>query len=584
MRSVEVVAVGCLAVALVVGAFPAATATAGPAGALPDDAAGALPADGDADAASGQPTPAGEAATGHATVVGQGGPAVAPGQRELPAARSRPELAATSGRHRLAATRGRPGRAPGTAGTSGMEWESAASVEPTVVERTTVAWSEADPGVATATVEYGIPAGVDRLQVKVFGLASATVSVESTAGFRRVDEEVFAWDGRTATARVTLELALDGEDLSEKRGVYRDGWSYVRLPYTAVRAAPSVTVEETAGVDGSGAASDALAYVGPHDRYTATGDGGERISVVVPAAADPRADPRTVRDRLVELDDVVTAGADHEETTAFVVPGEVDVGRRTGQAFGHSFWVRADQRLDVVEHTYAHEYMHTRFGYFGNGSSAWLTEATASYGGAVATLETGDGTFREFHDHVTLDARERERMDGAVLADPDTWPGKFVPYGKGRHVMAALDAEMRRRTAGEVTFMDLVDARERYGGMFEYAQFRRAVVELTGDESMGEWTDRHVRGTAIPEVPRNESLYTVDGRAGSEIATATATPTPTPGTADDATTAGTTPTAGGDDPAAGGPTPDGELVPGYGAGLAALALLVATLLAARSSR
>jgi PGF-CTERM protein len=237
-----------------------------------------------------------------------------------------------------------------------------------------------------------------------------------------------------------------------------------------------------------------------------------------------------------------------------------------------AFWIGASGiEFDDTGAVFAHEYVHTRLDTIGRGDATWVTEASAEYYGRLFALNDGVGTYDAFLDGLRASQYAPDRRV-VVLTDAETWRGTQAHYDKGAHVLAALDAEIRRRTDGEHTLRDVFTGRTE---SFEnYRAFRAAVIEVTGDESLGAWLDRYATTDALPPLPEDPRYYVaepsldpdgdgmtsgaeldadrhpfVEGAATDRLderrtATATGTPTPTDATDGDATTTGPTGTEG----------------------------------------
>jgi hypothetical protein len=155
------------------------------------------------------------------------------------------------------------------------------------------------------------------------------------------------------------------------------------------------------------------------------------------------------------------------------------------------------------ENAFTHEYVHSRLGEVGNGSAAWLTEATAEYYGYLSTLNAGGTSYEAFYGATTAE-RFAPNRTAVVLADRESWRGTLGDYEKGAHVLAALDAEIRDRTGGERTLYDVFVTTRTFD---DYDAFRAQVVETTGDDAIGPWLDRYVTTDALPPLPDDPARY-----------------------------------------------------------------------------
>lgn len=378
---------------------------------------------------------------------------------------------------------------------------TAADATPADIEQSFVASLDGDAvGVA---VDYRVPDRVTELTVRLPVAASDAGRVTATRGFRRTGESTFEWTG---AGRPRIELSLS-DDAS--RVLAGDGWALLVRPDTSVSygyRGEQPGVDTAVAVGGEGYVAGALAYLGPHRTRTVVA-GGERTTFVVAAAAEPVA-VSGAASFLRLAPGRFDLGVRRDATTAFVIPERHDPASETrvvGAAVETSLWVGPPAvRPNAADTTFAHEYVHTRLGVVGEGSARWLTEASAEYFGNAFALNAGIGDYGTFRRGMDP-GRFGTGVGSVVLADPDTWAGTPADYGKGALVLAALDAEIRRRTDGQHTLADVFVGRP--GPYADHAGFRRAVVGTTGVQSLGSWLDRHATTEASPSLPDEPSLF-----------------------------------------------------------------------------
>jgi len=457
-----------------------------------------------------------------------------------------------------------------------------------------------EPGSVTLTFAYEIPASVRgvRVAIPVVGLDGITVA--GMDGFERTDRGYFLWDGETDSPSVSIRMAVSDSLTEGVRGIERDDWALVSEPNTRVQVRtdgqPVRTSSLTVADGEEGYADSHLAYVGPHERRNVT-VADERATFVL-GAED--ADPTRAIEFLRTANGQFDLGVRHDAVTVFVLPVDPDETEDIEAAtVDTAFWVGSTGlRFDGAGAVFAHEYVHTRLGTVGREDAAWLTEASAEYYGRVFALNDGVGSYDAFLSGLRASAFAPERTP-VVLADAETWRGTKAHYTKGAHVLAALDAEIQRRTDGEHTLRDVFEGRTE--PFADYRAFRTAVIEVTGDASIGAWIDRYATTDDLPPLPENPRYYVagtsldpdgdgmdngaeldadrhpfVEGAATERLAerrTATAAPAST----DTATESDTDPD---DTPSDSGPTGTEGGGPGFGV-VAAIAALAAVAVALR---
>jgi hypothetical protein len=436
-----------------------------------------------------------------------------------------------------AAPAGPPGAAEATGGDAAVPVVPSRH-EPELRERQTFVRGETS-GTVRLELAYDVPSSVTAFRVRLPDLTGSSISLVDSDGFERRSETAFEWTRSTSTPTLTFELDVATEGVSTSEwGVERDGWAFATVPPTGIDVTYAGTrprLVSTTRVEEAGYATDRMAFMGPYDTVETNASGETVRFVVGDGAVDGNVS--AARAFLERAQGRFDFGVRSERLVVFVLPYEGRVGTAeatvTGEAFGDAFWVTADATsVTGVENAFAHEYVHSRLGDVGNGSAAWLTEATAEYYGSLAVLNVGGASYEAFYRETRADSFAPNRT-AVVLSNPESWRGTLGDYEKGAHVLAALDAEIRART--DATLYDVFVAN---GSFEDYAAFRTAVVETTGEESLGPWLDRYVTTDALPPLPDDPARYVQgddldpDGDGLTSRAEVSATPPTDPFAAD----------------------------------------------------
>ncbi|SNR30659.1 hypothetical protein [Halorubrum vacuolatum] len=329
-----------------------------------------------------------------------------------------------------------------------------------------------EPGYVGVRATVEVPETVPALRITLHDASGDPIDVN---GFERVEdaeqgEGTFEWDGETdrpsVTYRMAADHAADGEGPLDGGGSYRfvdaGDWALVGTPVSDLHYSSGggeVAVVRERGVEGEGVASQAMAFLGPHEEYVHEA-AGQRFRLVVPEAADPVASPEEVFDAFEYAATALQVGARDTEVVAIVAPtDEVDWAARGVQAGDRDLWVAADEPVGTADDVWTHEYVHTRQGYDtagetstdeipADGSARWFTEATATYYAALFAVDRGKADFDEFQ--RILVRGERQPAATAILDDPTTWRGT-PDYTKGALVAGEVDRQLRVATDGRAS-------------------------------------------------------------------------------------------------------------------------------------
>jgi hypothetical protein len=334
-------------------------------------------------------------------------------------------------------------------------------------------------------------------------------TVRQTDGFEERSGRWY-WDGSPSEPTLVYELPVDEPGDARLRG---PDWAVVahletRISWTASR---DVTVEQRLeGVDGY-AGNVGVAVGNVTVRPFAAG--GERSTVVVPAALAGDVDVAEVGTLTTDLARWFPAGEANDRTNVFLLPSDTDFGAPGvvigGGDFLVSAWLAGGDG-DVEPGVFAHEYTHTRQSFHTESGMAWFTEGSARYYENRYLLERGDRSFGPYRRFVSV---ESEAYANATLSE--VHPTSTAAYQKGAHVLTALDVLMRQRTDGKARLGDLLDRANAHDGRVSYADFR-SMVRAEAGPGLDGWLDLYVRGRGVPELPENASLVAPVGWESGE--------------------------------------------------------------------
>ena len=151
-----------------------------------------------------------------------------------------------------------------------------------------------------------------------------------------------------------------------------------------------------------------------------------------------------------------------------------------------SIYVDASSDPDSPDNVFFHEYVHTRQEYTLEEDMHWFTEASATY--YAALLEQRQNS--EVDSEDALRSLESWSFPDSMLSRPDDWESQRVPYEKGSRVLATLDTKIRASSDSKLlTVFRWMNAQD---DSVSYEEFRRKIVQITNDESIGEWLDSRV--------------------------------------------------------------------------------------------
>ncbi|WP_280585718.1 hypothetical protein, partial [Halorubrum sp. Boch-26] len=404
-------------------------------------------------------------------------------------------------------------------------------------------YTTGEPGTVGVTTRAAIPDRVTALRVTLLSGNDAAVEADGfePAADAGPDRSTWEWDGETAAPSLTY--AMDANDTVEEagplgaRGTYRfvdtGRWALVRTPRTSASWSYTgqydgqVRLTRENAVDGEGAASQAMAFLGPYEEHVREA-GGQRYRLIVPAAADLEATPEAVFSVFESASTALQVGPRDETVFAVAAPTDsVGWGVRGLQVGAGDLWVRDTEPAGTADDVWTHEYVHTRQAYRTESSGRWITEASATYYAALFALDRGAADFDEFE--RTLARGERDPDASAVLAAPDTWE-RNPDYTKGALVAGEIDRRLRVATDGSASLstvlrelnaaeepitnedvLDAIEAAAAEGADAETAAALRVEAErLTTTRETTEAWDRAAHAEALSETPAPEGYAQAD--------------------------------------------------------------------------
>ncbi|WP_058366188.1 CARDB domain-containing protein [Haloparvum sedimenti] len=342
-------------------------------------------------------------------------------------------------------------------------------------------------------------------------------------GFASEGDGVWRWDGTTEepalTYRMPANRTVDESGPLEGRGDYlfadAGDWALVRPP--AIGASWRSTADHRFvrenRVDGEGAASRAMAFLGPHETVTREAN-GQRFRLIVPEAAEMAEPPADVLDSMEHASGAMQVGDRDPEVFLVAAPtGEVEWGVRGIQTGDADVWIRDEERLDTADNVWVHEYVHTRQGYRTASSARWFTEGAATYYAALLTLERGGTDFADFRS--VLARGERDPQASATLSDPETW-ANYAQYTKGSLVAGEIDRRLRLVTDGEASLATVFRELNAADDPIDGDRLLRGVEEAGGGDARGT-AERYTTTDAVPGTWDRETHDEAFGRLPARI-------------------------------------------------------------------
>jgi len=312
-------------------------------------------------------------------------------------------------------------------------------------------------GVFQVTHEYRLPSQLKRMEV----VLPQEATVTDSTGFVRGSGNEYKWTGQerdvTLSYRMPANRSVDGKGPIDAPGRFKyvdaGEWALVGQPQPAHNWGWSgqipVALDRTVRVDGEGAAGQRMVFFGQYREYTHEAH-GQQFRLIVPRQASLAVDRAALFDSLTAASGALRVGDRDSEVFMIAAPtGSIPWGVRGLQSGPSDLWVRDVERLADPDNVWLHEYVHTRQDYRAESDFQWSTEGFATYYAALLTLEQERITLEQFRSHLSVGSGSR--FEGAVLADPSTWPGS-TNYRVGALVAAELDRRVRLATDGEQSF------------------------------------------------------------------------------------------------------------------------------------
>jgi hypothetical protein len=358
------------------------------------------------------------------------------------------------------------------------------------------------PGAIDIRWEFDVPEAVSGVRPQL----PADAANPRTDGFTPGAGTTYEWDGVTETPSLTFTVPVNetrnvrGPEGSDGDFVFADtgDWALARndgVPFGyTYRGDTAIAVQQRNVTAGSGVAGRAMVFLGAHEEYTRAAH-GQRLRLVVPAAADLAVPRATLFDSLTAASDTLRVGDRDPQLLLIAAPTTVDWGVEGLQRGDRDLYVTADERVDTPDNAWLHEYVHTRQRFNLTAETTWLAEATAQYYAAQLTLRQERVSFREFARLLRRGADSR--FSDAVLANPATW--STANYHVGALVTGALDRRTRLATDGAGTLQGVFRRLNERSGATSGREFRR-MVRAAGTEAVAERASRYTETTDRPPV------------------------------------------------------------------------------------
>lgn len=366
----------------------------------------------------------------------------------------------------------------------------------------------AESGRIRIQLRLDIPSSVTEFEY-VFG---REVSIEEVEGFTPVGERSLRWNQEARSPTVTYTVDVNQKHRGSFSTYASSSWGlfYKYAPGFEVQYrcdCGSLNPDYEFDFSGPGFVGNELVLLGSRSEVTRHSLGGQTLTIVVPEVSNSRHSPAEIADTLSGAASELSVGS-RDPLNMFVVPDPLKGGYTPGDGKdADDMWVHEVAAIDSPENSWVHEYVHTRQEFETSRETRWLIEAIPEYYAAFLTWKQNRISYSTFATHLRTDEGANAR-----LTKPSTWQANAADYTKGRRVIGALDAKIRRQTNGQASFEDVFRRLNALARKATNDDFTQIVAEVA-DRDVAQWLDRYVRLPEVPEIPRTASDF--DGQ-GSE--------------------------------------------------------------------
>ncbi len=387
---------------------------------------------------------------------------------------------------------------------TGSGSDALAQEDEAIVATQTFALLPDRPGEVTVELTYALPDRVVDLNTAV----PRNATIVETEAFERDEGRRYAWTGDGDGASITYRYEVNQTVEASGPGPASGNYVYAGTRKWAMFARPSMPtnwtyrgseplrLERRTRTTGSGAASEWLVYLGEYEEYVREAN-GQRFRLIVPAAAELVSDREAILDSLATASDDLRVGDRDEEVFVVAAPtGRVEWGVRGAQTGDADVWVRDVQRVYAADNVWIHEYVHTRQRFRPTRETVWLSEGTATYYGALLSLEQGLVGFEGFAELLT--DGERAAYDEVVLSNTSTWV-EYANYERGALIAGRMDLAIRWATGGERSLQDVLRRINARNGRLAQADLLATLEGVGGDEAVAAGR-RYTERTATPSM------------------------------------------------------------------------------------
>jgi len=349
-----------------------------------------------------------------------------------------------------------------------------------------------------ATFEFS---GIDEISL----WAPEEVTVEDTGGF---DKSRGGYWTDTSGATIVASVPTQPDQIIQT--IYGgDDWAFI-----APERVMSITSHQLGNVDYTldiaiadsteGVSHGHHALLGSYEAHSKESS-REKITVVVPDAADLVSPNKEIVDALVRTSDRLAISGESEEVYKFAVPQEMPFGG-SSDGSNTSAWTRSDFPIDRAQSVWDHEYVHTRQEYQGiqkrilTDETRWIFEGQADHYGILLPFEDGRVSFSEMRS--VYRRGKGERHEDVVLKERESWiEERRANYELGALVLGRLDLEIRRATDGDQSIDAVLGQLNELPADTEltHDQFL-SLIEETSTAKVADMADEFISTTQRPEV------------------------------------------------------------------------------------